>query len=257
MSHPRRVLFSVTAVAFLQFGQVASFAPAITWGAHRNVAIISHNRLFSTAGESEVEGLLRRARELREQAEADEVSLRSESFSKKAAKDLQTDQMIDKIFPLNCKDACTQETADQIIACKASADFLSRVIERLHEREIAARGLSHVESASQSNANFEVVSGKVNQVELSRVEGLIQRLIDAVGIVDEKNVQQHFQTTGQQKMQLSHAETEHWHTGELTKILKSKAKNLGREHEDQFLKRLKSFQEAARIKKDDSNKSKK
>ena len=114
-----------------------------------------------------------------------------------------------------------------------------------------------MESASQSSAIFEVVSGKVDQAELSRVEGLIQRLIDAVGIVDEQNVQQHFQTTGQQKLQLSHAETEHWKTGELTKILKRKASGLGREHEDQFLKRLKSFQDAARIKNDDTNKTKK
>lgn len=59
-------------------------------------------------------------------------------------------------------------------------------------REIAAKGIDHVESSmnhSSSNIEFKRVSTS-DKEELNRVQGLIPRLLSAAKIIDEKHLRE-------------------------------------------------------------------
>jgi len=204
---------------------------------------------------ADVEALLRKARELREQAEADEARLHTDLINKKKAEDDETDKIIDALFPTNLSrdndndddDAglrVLERIAETIQTKKLSAACLKRVVQRLHEREISARGLSHVEpSLHHTRVKFEVVAD-VNQDDLERVEGLIPLLIDAASVLDQRML-----TDPTHADSKKHAvDSTHWASGKLSKVLKEKANFLGREHDDQFKKRLQEYYEAAKRK---------
>ena len=118
-------------------------------------------------------------------------------------------------------------------------------MERIHEREIAAKGLAHVEhSLDQTQVKFEKIA-KTDEKELKRVEGMIQMLIDAAAVLDDKVRKEH-----QEKGTVQHqVDKSHWHSGELSERLNEKVHFLGREHDEQFKSRLEEYYEAARKKK--------
>lgn len=201
--------------------------------------------------EDDAQELLRKARELRQQAEEEENNLHKTLVTKKQEQAVQTDGIIDDIFPVHLPkgQAGIWKVAEVLEQKRFSAPCLERVVERLHEREIAARGLEHVEpSLHHPNVKFERVAD-VNEEELRRVQGLIQLLIDAAAIVDEKVLKErHEKGTA-----THHVDSTHWCSGELSKRLTEKAHFLGREHEEQFKSRLEEFYEAARRKKHAKN----
>ena len=120
---------------------------------------------------------------------------------------------------------------------------MERVLGRLHEREIASKGLSHVEpSLHHTHVKFEKVA-VANEEESKRVEGLIQMLIDAAAVLDDKVLGKH----------RGGRVDDHWSSGELSERLEKKAHFLGREHDDQFKGRLEEYYEAARKKKKHDN----
>jgi len=204
--------------------------------------VFSTTKLSSNADYSDIELLLRKAKELRAQAEAEENQLHSSLIDKQSSQDLETDALIDKIFPLESTTAAI--VAQCIERKRLSKDMLIRVVERLHNREVAAKGLDHVEpSVHHSHVKFERVALH-NQTELDRVKGLIDQLIDAATILDER----FFSNEAGEKVVMHNVDHTHWSTGELSKILKEKAKFLGREHDKQFKSRQEEYYEAARKK---------
>ena len=211
------------------------------------------------AKESEVEKLLRKARELRQEAEAAEEDLHSTLIEKKSSHDQEVDAAIAKLFPQQGPDEHVQHLVDRLHECQFSTSKLQDVVTRLHEREIAARGLKHVESKKHGDSghvSFEVVSSP-NESELHKVDGLVNTLIQAASLVDEEYWKK--KRVQGEKLKLHHSDKIHWTTGNLASILKERAGFLGREHSEQFQKRMAEYYEAARRKdkKEDEKKSQK
>lgn len=201
------------------------------------------SRLTILAVSSDVEALLQKARELRAQAEAEEAQLHHSLLEKKSARDMETDALIDDLFPdfpMKDDDASLASLATTLEEKRLSTNMLKRVVERLHAREISAQGIDHVESSvTHSDVQFRRVS-EPNSEELNRVRGLISHLLNAAEILDGKH---------SKESKTRHAvDKSHWSTGELHKVLSEKVHFLGREHDDQFKKRLEEYYEAARKK---------
>ena len=215
------------------------------------------------AMESEVEALLRKARELRAEAEAAEEHLHSELILKKTLHDVELDDAIQQLFP-PLSQRVSQENDAHIVNTivenvrqhQFSTEKLKNIVTRLHEREVAARGLQHVECKTQSDTGhvkFEVVS-EPDEAELEKVVGLVDWLTEAAEVIDEEFWKE--KRTHGEKLKLHHSDMIHWTKGNLAKILKERAGFLGREHTDQFKNRLAEYYNAARRKKQKSDRKK-
>ena len=212
------------------------------------VSISSTTCLRATTAESEAEALLRKARELKAAAAEAEKQVHDNLLSKKAQRDAETDKVIDHFFPHDGADGDMDLTGlvQRIKSKRPSSDLLLRVVDRLHERECAAQGLAHVEpSVHHDHTDFHVIKSEVNEEELKRVGGLIDRLVDAAKVLDEEWYQEK-QAKGDPYR--NHNELVHWAAGDVAKTLSEKAKDLRREHDDRFKKRQAEFFEAARKK---------
>jgi len=217
------------------------------------IQVLSTGKPDAGAVESEVEALLRKAKELRAEAQEDEEHLHSKLIQKKTLHDQELDDAINQLFPLD-----DEHNSDVIVQnlrkCQFSTDKMKDVVTRIHEREVAARGLQHVESKTQSdtgNVKFEVVSSP-DELELQKMTGLVDRLTAAAEVLDEEYWKE--KRIQGEDLKLHHTDVVHWTKGDLAKILKQKAGNLGREHTDQFKKRSSDYYDAARRKKSDSDK---
>mmetsp|Transcript_3657 Transcript_3657/g.5557 ORF Transcript_3657/g.5557 Transcript_3657/m.5557 type:complete len:264 (-) Transcript_3657:376-1167(-) len=213
---------------------------------------ITLSSLFSTESssqETDAERMLRRARELLAEASAEEETLRASLIDKKHDQNIQLDKTIAELFPSGPSTPTTTLVA-QLRQKHLSTDKLIRLIERLHEREVAAKGLHHVEQTSTTDhTKFQVVSSnEVNKAELARIEGLIDNIIDAASFLDEEWRQE---KKNRNDKHLHYAEKVHWTAGNVADELKHKARELRREHDDQFKKRQSEYYEAARKKKKD------
>lgn len=204
----------------------------------------STTRLQATA-ETEVEHLLRKARELREEVKAGEDALHTTLIQKKQTRDDATDATIAQLFP---NESSSSEDGDGVCALcdrlrskRLASDVLVRIVERLNEREVAARGLEHVEpSMHHEQVTFARVSTP-DETELARLQGLVERLIEAAEVLDREFIEQKSEC-GEK---ITHSDIMHWGGGNIAGIIKEKAKDLGREHDEQFRNRLASFYEAA------------
>lgn len=222
---------------------VESFAPlrvGTLANTKRNASSLSMSAL------SDAQALLAKARALREQADSDEHELHSTLIEKKKCQNSETDAVIEKLFPLNEADdsgpAAVQARANRIEDLKLSTDMLKKVVERLHEREISARGLEHIESSQNEKQVKFVKVESANEEELERVQGLILKLIAAADKIDEKYLKD--------EQKHHNADTSHWSRGSLGKVLTEKHHFLSREHDDSFKKRTKEYYEAAKKKED-------
>jgi len=243
---------------------INAFSPTVSTGYglnDKNILILTRaygtatDNTESGAVESEVERLLRKARELRQEAEAAEVGLHSDLIDKKCSHDQKIDAAIDQLFPSsdlkahNGEEFYVQAVVERLREHKFSTDKLKDVVGRLHEREVAARGLQHVESKTLQAGHvfFEVVSSP-DENKLHEVEGLVGTLVDAAKIIDEEYWKK--KRVEGEKLKLHNSDKAHWTTGNLATILGEKVGFLGREHSEQFKKRMAEYYEAAR-KKDD------
>eukprot|EP00571_Detonula_confervacea_P010183 CAMPEP_0172307700 /NCGR_PEP_ID=MMETSP1058-20130122/8496_1 /TAXON_ID=83371 /ORGANISM="Detonula confervacea, Strain CCMP 353" /LENGTH=254 /DNA_ID=CAMNT_0013019935 /DNA_START=114 /DNA_END=878 /DNA_ORIENTATION=+ len=196
-------------------------------------------QLHATA-ETEAERLLQKVRELREEVRADEDKLHSTLFQRKATQDAATDSIIAELFPTEEEDGVCA-LCDRLRQKRLASDMLVRVVERLHEREVAAKGLEHVESSMHQNqVTFKRVAQE-DEVELARLQGLVNRLIEAAEVLDKEFIDEKSECGNV----ITHSDITHWGGGNIAGIIKDKAKDLGREHDEQFLNRLESFYEAA------------
>jgi hypothetical protein len=185
---------------------------------------------------------LRKAKELRAQAETAEHQVHFESAQKKAHKDAQTDQLIVQLF-------AADSLLDGLRAKRLSMDTMEKIVDRLDEREVLALGQDHVEAKIQGDrADYErVATQERDEAELERLEGMIDDLIAVVQILDEE-----FMEAKQKKNEpyVTHTEEQHWGGGKLAQRLENRIHEIRREREDQFQKRMEEFREAQRIKKD-------
>ena len=169
------------------FGVVSISVPA-----HLGVSpssFCSPTCLRATTAESEAEALLRRARELKAEAAEAEKQVHDSLLSKKVQRDAGTDKTIDHFFPHDGADGDMDLAGlvQRIKSKRPSSDLLLRVVDRLHERECAAQGLAHVEpSVHHDHTDFHLTKSEVDEQELKRVGGLIDRLIDAAKVFDEE-----------------------------------------------------------------------
>ena len=91
-------------------------------------------QLYATA-QTEAERLLAKARALREEASREDELLHTTLLTKKYAQDSATDSIIDELFPGDVDDV-----VHRLREKRLASDMLVRIVERLHEREIAAKG---------------------------------------------------------------------------------------------------------------------
>lgn len=197
---------------------------------------------------SKVEALLAKAKLLRAQAEADETQLQSSLIEQKASRDTDMDSTIDELFQLDNKKEATKEViAKRITSQRPSSDLLLRVVDRLHQREIAAKGLEYVESSVQRTGVTFKTTATENKEELARIEGFTDVLIGAAKIVDEDFARAR---DAKGKAVMHSLDRTHFSSGELFKALNEKKRFLQREYDTQFKKRQAEFVEAARRKED-------
>lgn len=223
---------------------VASFSPVPT-KIHRLAPIFAASN--TDKQETDAERLLRKARELKDEAEAEAAALHETLLDQKQEKDAQLDKCIERLFPTS-----NQGNVDALVArlrqLQYSTDKLLEIVVRLHERELKAKGIHQVEAFSDLNTHtgFERVSAEADEAEAERVSGYIDRLIEAAGQIDEEYMET--KRTSKNPKYLSHVEIEHWTMGECAAVLSGKIRELRREHEEQFQRRLHSFYEAQRKK---------
>lgn len=197
-------------------------------------------RLHATQAETEAERLLRKARELREASQREEASLHANLIKKKEEKDAATDLIISQLFPVSGVD----ELVNRLRAKHLALETCVGIVERLHEREMIARGLEHVEPSLGEQVTFKRVA-QADEAELAKIEGIVHDFISAAEVLDQELIDQKQSEGGK----MTHAEIVHWGGGNIAGILKEKWNELGRAHDDQFKQRLQSFYDAANRKK--------
>jgi hypothetical protein len=197
-------------------------------------------RLHATQAETEAERLLRKARELREASQREEASLHANLIKKKEEKDAATDLIISQLFPVSGVD----ELVNRLRAKHLALETCVSIVERLHEREMVARGLEHVEPSLGEQVTFKRVA-QADEAELAKIEGIVHDFISAAEVLDQELIDQKQSEGGK----MTHAEIVHWGGGNIAGILKDKVNELGRAHDDQFKQRLQSFYDAANRKK--------
>ncbi|KAL3792668.1 hypothetical protein HJC23_009396 [Cyclotella cryptica] len=222
---------------------ISSFSHAFSPSSKNACTIRTPTSALRATAETEAERLRQRARELMAEVKQAEDALHSNLIEKKKYQDAATDAIISELFPPN-EEGGTCDLARRLRNKRLAADTLVKIVERLHEREIAARGLEHIEpSVRNEGVTFERVA-EPNEKELEAVQGLMDRLIEAADVLDREFVNQKSECDSR----MTHSDIVHWGGGNIAGILKDKAKELGREHDEQFRKRLESFYDAAKRK---------
>lgn len=203
---------------------------------------ISRRMISKLAATMDADELLRKAAQLKAEAAAAEQALHEDLLGKKQQKNDELDGFIDKLFPQN--DESMEGLVGRLKQNHWSTDRLLLIAKRLHEREIAAQGKGHVQaSLHHDHTRFESVS-QGNPEELARVQGKVDKLLEAAEIIDEEFMAEKRKLKDQKY--LSHVDLDHWTVGDLAGNLRRQVGELRREHEEQFQERLESFYEAQR-----------
>ena len=165
------------------------------------------------AAETEAERLLRKVKELRREVKAGEDELHTTLIARKKTLDTATDSTIAHLFPTIVVDSGALTTSDgggdddddgvcalcdRLRQKRLASDVLVRIVERVHEREVAARGLEHVAPSMDRDdrvTNFVRVS-QPNEVELIKIRGLVDRLIEAAEVLDREFIEQKSECNG-------------------------------------------------------------
>ena len=197
--------------------------------------------------ESEVERLLRKARELREEAEQAKHQVHVDQAEKKAKKDAKTDDLIEGLFfaPNGEKETNQRVLVAALRGKQLCMDTLEEVANRLDEREVAAEGHERVEFQMGDNgqAEFHRVAQR-DEAELSRIDGCIDNLIDALKVLDDEFFEQ---KESKGELYVSHTEDVHWGGGRRAERLSNHVHEIRRVREEQWQERMEEFYEAQRI----------
>ena len=184
-------------VAVNAFPFVRAFAPRVH---DTGLFVQPHARtsVLRATAETEAERLLRKARELREAVKSGEDELHTTLLQRKKTRDAATDSMIAQLFPNDAKDdnGGVYALCERLREKRLALDMLVRIVERLHEREVAARGVEHVEpSVHHDNVTFKRVA-QADEAELRNVQGLVDQLIEAAEILDGEFIKQKSECNG-------------------------------------------------------------
>ena len=229
---------------------------------------------------SEVERLLKKAKELREQASRDEQELHSQILTKKQRHMEHIDNLIQNLFDdgihiddvvvekessgstTSTGDVEHQQLAERLKLKKVSKDTLEKIIERLDDKLMVAEGMEHVTTCasttaatatatSSSSSIFERVSKPRDTTEIRKVTNQIDCLLNAVQVLDDEFRTQHASTvTGSTEFGLystTATEHTHWGGGHLHDDLNAYLHEKQRERHEQFLKRQQEFIDAQTI----------
>lgn len=232
-------------LSFLAQAPAEAFVIGPSLSSRSMAASSTTTSLFSSTkdGETEVEKLLRMARELRQQAEQDEQEIHNSLHAKKEQKDSETDALIATLF-----DGSTP-IMKKLSERKCCTETLLRIVDRLFERECKARGLEQVVSSHHHDQNTlqfkRVKTGQINQADLDATTVMMDDLLDACAQLDDK-FKKDQEARGE--VHVTHLDREHWNAGELANLVDSHIRGLRREHDEQFQKRQQEFFEAQRRK---------
>jgi hypothetical protein len=192
--------------------------------------------------ETEVEKLLRMARELRAQAEESEKQVTEKIMDKKADKETRLGGLVNYLFydGTKGKDVGTPDTAINSLSVvvtnlkskNPSVDTLEKLVEWLDDRRDLALGNEHVES--KGDGGYASVKGRKDLAEAERLNMLTMTLLDSVEIIDKEP--NHKKEKG------------HLGSGNCSEDLRSLLREKRRVRDEQFIERQKSFVEAQTIK---------
>jgi len=198
--------------------------------------------MSTQSGETEVERLLRMARELRAQAEESEKEVSEKQADKKADKEARLGGLLNHLFYDGTKgeDVGRPETiindrtvvVEKLRSKNPSVETLEQFVDWMDDRRDNALGYAHVES--DGSGKFKSVSGQANEAEANRLFELTERLLDALEVIDGE---QHNKNNG------------HLGGGNHAADLRQRLREKRRERDAQFLERQNSFVEAQTIKK--------
>jgi len=237
-------LFTVHLLCLAAAQQVASFSPA-----PHDLSSLRPISVSPLSASADVEALLAKAAKLKAEAAAAEDQLHKSLLEKKGSQEQDLDACIDMLFPVD--DESLMGLVGRLQKTNWSTEKLMRITSRLHTREMAAQGKGRVSATLHHNhAAFDSVSLD-SPKELARLQGLVDRLLDAADVIDEEYMTG--KRTVKDQTYLNHVDMDHWTMGDLAGNLKRQVGELRREHEDQFQERQQSFNDAQR-KKDLPNK---
>uniref|UniRef100_A0A7S4AUW3 Uncharacterized protein n=1 Tax=Pseudo-nitzschia australis TaxID=44445 RepID=A0A7S4AUW3_9STRA len=194
----------------------------------------------SSTGETEVERLLRMARELRAQAEESEKKVHEKLADKKADSEVRLGTLLNHLFYDGTKgndvgkagtvinEKCI--VVERLRSKKPSIETLEKLVDWLGDRRDVALGYEHVEARGDAFVN---VRGKKDEVEAERLGNLTFLLLDSLEVIDSENRKSDGHLGG----------------GHNSADLKRRLSEKNRERDEQFLERQASFREAQSIKK--------
>jgi hypothetical protein len=209
-----------------------------------------------------VERLLRKARELREQASQQEQAIHQQLSQKKSQQIEHYDKLIDFYLPPNSSSSSSSlprfdvsVTVDRLHQKPVSMETLEHLVDRLDDRHAMASGKEHV------GIDFQRTKLQRNEREMQTLDTMLETLLNAVQVLDDEFQKAHMDkkktvagvagetTTGSMLYSVSSAEAAHWGGGQAAKYLRQRLQEKRREREEQFLKRQEEFYEAQRVKK--------
>ena len=199
---------------------------------------------LSSTGETEVEKLLRMARELRAQAEQSEKNVHAKLNDQKADRDARLDGLVKHLFYGDGNVGTTIHgksiVVERLRTKKPSMETLEKLVDRLDYLRDVALGYDHVET---KNDKFERVSVERNEIEASRIDTLTEGLLDALQVLDDE-----FQAK-KKGGAVTASELGHLGGGKSSKELRQRLNESRRERSEQFQERQKALREAQSVKK--------
>jgi len=207
---------------------------------------MSNTALFATSsgsGETEVEKLLRMARELRAQAAESEKEVSDKRADTKADNETRFGSLTNLLFydGTKGKDVGRSETAinhQNVVVKKLrsknpSMTTLEKFVDWLDDRRDTALGYERV--TETGDGTYAATRGTKDEAEADRLFRLTDRLLDALSIIDEQPSQ-------------SSSNTGHLGNGRSASDLRQRLSEKRRERDSQFLERQQSFVDAQTIK---------
>jgi len=210
---------------------------------HRNKILFMSS---STTGESEIEKLLRMAKELRAQAEESEKEVQEQQADKKVDRDTRLNGLLNHLF-YDGKSGSDSGSGNKSISMngksivverlrskKPSRDTLEKFVDWLDDRRDIALGYDYVQAKGDK---FVSASGEKNEKEAERLLSLTDELLDALQVIDNEKKR----------------DDGHLGGGNNSANLMKRLKEKRRVRDEQYLERQASFREASTIKKGESN----
>mmetsp|Transcript_1976 Transcript_1976/g.2395 ORF Transcript_1976/g.2395 Transcript_1976/m.2395 type:complete len:263 (+) Transcript_1976:111-899(+) len=243
------VLFTLSINSPVVSGFSLEGSNAQTVGRTSSLSILSSTK----SNESDIEKLLRKARELRAEAEASEKEVTIKGLDKKEKDDAEADRLINNIFPSSSVPPYPLDgVVERLRGKRLCMETLTKMTKRLYELECNAKGIEYVKASIRVNKGVEYERVKKNKddKEANRVSAVISRLIDGVAVLDEEFLEG--QKTKGEKY-ISHFDAQHWNAGNSAETLKNKIRTLRRENDEQLQKRQEEYLESLKNKKDSTD----